>query len=389
MRTMNYGLILTVVVTAALALAGCSDDAGSDSPPKKTSTATGSGGTAGATGGGTGGSSTTTGTGGTGSSTTGGTSGGTGGSTSGGTGGSATGGTAGSGGSTGGTGGTGGGGTVDGGRSDAGGSPTYDVVVGPVTLAPGEERTVCVDKKMPVNRPVDVVKIASEMTKGGHHLVFYKSAATVESTTPFACQTFRDILVGTVPLFIAQKPSTELNFPTGVAYTMPASQMLRVELHFVNTTPQPLAVSGTVHLGEAKEGTITDHANLMFYGNVGILLPPQSMATVGPTFHAVAAGRKIFGLTGHQHKLGTSFTIELAPDAFTSGPQLYKNTNWEEPPLTIFNPPIAPTGTQGLRYTCTYNNTTNGIVTFGEGADQEMCFLWAYYYPDQGFDISF
>jgi hypothetical protein len=194
---------------------------------------------------------------------------------------------------------------------------------------------------------------------------------------------------GTVPLYIAQKPSTVLNFPTGIAYTMPANQMLRVELHFVNTTAAPLPVTGTVHLGEAKEGTITEHANLMFYGNVGIILPPQSQATVGPSFHAIAAGRKIFGLTGHQHKLGTSVTIELSPDAFTSGKELYKNIVWDEPPLTIFNPPITPPAGQGLRYTCTYDNTTSTIVTFGENADQEMCFLWAYYYPDQGFDISF
>jgi hypothetical protein len=368
-----------------LALVGCSDDTGSATTPKRSSTSTGTGGTAGATGTGTGGSGasttstgTTTGTGGS----------GTGGSATGGTGGSG-GTTGGSGGSSGGSGGTGGTGTADAGGSDAGGSPTYDVGVGPITLAPGEERTVCVDKKITANHPVDVVKIASEMTKGGHHLVFYKSAATVESTTPFACQTFRDVLGGTVPLYIAQKPSTELNFPTGVAYTMPANQMLRVELHFVNTTSQPLAVTGTVHLGEAKEGTITDHANLMFYGNVGIILPPQSTATVGPSFHAIAAGRKIFGLTGHQHRLGTSVTIELSPDALTSGTQLYQNTVWDEPPLTMFNPPIAPAAGQGLRYTCTYNNTTTGIVTFGENADQEMCFLWAYYYPDQGFDISF
>jgi hypothetical protein len=295
------------------------------------------------------------------------------------------------GGSAGTTGGTGGNdaGRVDAGGKDAGIATTYDVGVGPITLMPGEERTVCVDKKIAANHPVDVVKIASEMTKGGHHLVFYKSAATVESTTPFACQTFRDVLGGTVPLYIAQKPQTELNFPSNVAYSMPANQMLRVELHFVNTTSAPLAVSGTVHLGEAKEGSITEHANLMFYGNVGILIPPLSMATVGPSFHAIAAGRKIFGLTGHQHRLGTSVTIELSTDALTTGTQLYKNLDWDEPPLTIFNPPIAPAAGQGLRYTCTYNNTTNGIVTFGENADQEMCFLWAYYYPDQGFDISF
>ena len=133
----------------------------------------------------------------------------------------------------------------DAGGSDAGSNTNYDVTVGPITLAPGEERTVCIDKKIPANHAVDVVKIASDMTPGGHHLVFYKSAATVESTTPFACQTFRDVLGGTVPLYIAQKPSTVLNFPTGVAYSMPANQMLRVELHFVNTTAAPLPVDGS------------------------------------------------------------------------------------------------------------------------------------------------
>ncbi|MET0595885.1 MAG: hypothetical protein ABW133_24510, partial [Polyangiaceae bacterium] len=165
--------------------------------------------------------------------------------------------------------------------------------------------------------------------------------------------------------------------------------MVRVELHFVNTTTQPLPVTGTMHLTEAKEGTITEHANLMFYGNVGLILPPQAMATVGPTFHAIPAGRKIFGLTGHQHRLGTSFTIELSSSVTDTGKELYKNMTWDDPPLTMFTPPLVPTAGQGLRFTCNYNNTTNGIVTFGEGADQEMCFLWAYYYPDQGFDIGF
>ena len=385
MRDSNLGLALLMLVQAAsLGLAGCSGD-----PAPRPTTTTGAtggvggGGGAGATGGKTtGGTGATTGT----TAGTGATSGGTGGAATGGTGGSGSGGTTGG---TGGSGGTGGAGTADAGDGGPGVGSTYDIPIGPITLAPGEERTVCIDKKIAANHPVDVVKISSEVTKGGHHLVFYKSAATVETTTPFACQTFRDILVGTVPLFIAQKAYTELNFPAKVAYTMPANQMVRVELHFVNTTSQPLPVSGTVHLGEAKEGTITEHANLMFYGNVGIILAPQAMGTVGPTYHAVPEGRKIFGLTGHQHKLGTGVTIELATGALGTGTQLYKNIDWDDPPLTIFNPPIAPGAGQGLRFTCTYNNTTNTIVTFGENADQEMCFLWAYYYPDQGFDIGF
>jgi hypothetical protein len=266
---------------------------------------------------------------------------------------------------------------------------TYDVTTGPIMLAPGEERIACIDKKLPTTAAIDVVKISSEMTMGGHHLVFYKSGATAEATTPFTCQTFRDITNGTVPLYIAQKPTTELNFPKAVAYTMPAGQMVRVELHFLNTTSGPLPVTGTVHIADAVAGTITDHANLMFYGNLKINIPAQSTATVGPTFRKYAsAAPKIFGLTGHTHQRGTSVTIEIASDATSAGTNVYTNTNWAEPPLTIFDPPLVPTAGQGFRYTCTYNNPTTSPIAFGEGVNQEMCFLWAYYYPDMGFDIG-
>ncbi|HMI86403.1 MAG TPA: hypothetical protein VK550_20055 [Polyangiaceae bacterium] len=435
MRTTNMISVIVVAGSAAcLAVTGCSSESGGPSSTVTSGTSmtggsTGSGGTStggagGATGGATGGNGTGaggtggTGTGGagTGGAGTGGTTGGAGGAT-GGTGGA----TGGAGGSTGGTGGTTGGaggatggaaGTTGGTAGTTGGSAgttggaagstggtggtggggsgmTYDITTGPVMLAPGEERIVCIDKKLPTTTAIDMVKITSDLTLGGHHLVFYKSAATAEVTTPFTCQTFRDITTGTVPLFIAQKPHTELNFPKGVAYAMPAAQMVRVELHFLNSTAAPLSVTGTVHVTDAVAGTVTDHANLMFYGNLKINIPAQSMATVGPTFRKFAsAAPKIFGLTGHTHQRGTGVSIELASAATGTGTNVYTNTDWAEPPLTIFEPPLLPTAGQGFRYTCTYNNPTNAPVTFGEGVNQEMCFLWAYYYPDMGFDIG-
>ena len=410
MRTTN---LISIVVgagsVACFALMGCSSDAGSDGSGRTGGTTmTGgssgggtSGGSGGATSGGTGGAGTGTGTGGaggtgaggtgSGGATTGsgGTTGGSGGSSggAGGTTGGAGGTTGGAGGTTGGSGGTGGGGS--GGTGGGGSGMTYDISIGPVMLAPGEERIVCVDKKLPTTAAIDMVKITSELTLGGHHLVFYKSGATVEQTTPYTCMTFRDITTGTVPLYIAQKSSTVLDFPKGVAYQMPAGQMVRVELHFLNSTAAPLPVTGTVHVTDAVAGTITDRANLMFYGNLRIAIPPQSMATVGPTFRKFAAAApKIFGLTGHQHQRGTSISIELATAATGAGTHVYTNTDWAEPPLTIFDPPLVPTAGQGFRYTCNYNNPTNSTITFGEGVNQEMCFLWAYYYPDMGFDIG-
>ena len=38
----------------------------------------------------------------------------------------------------------------------------------------------------------------------------------------------------------------------------------------------------------------------------------------------------------------------------------------------------------GFEFECTYMNTSNQQIGFGESANDEMCFFWAYYYPSQG-----
>jgi hypothetical protein len=93
-------------------------------------------------------------------------------------------------------------------------------------------------------------------------------------------------------------------------------------------------------------------------------------------------------VTGHQHHLGTGVTIELGSSITGPTTPLYANHDWADPPLTIFDPPIATTPGQGLRYACTYDNPTHQVVSFGEGVNQEMCFLWAYYFPDMGFEVG-
>src|SRR5688572_16414173 len=143
--------------TGGTTMTGGSSGSGTTGSGGTTSTGTGTGGAGGTGAGGTGSGGSTTGSGGA-TVGAGGTTGGSGGTTGG------------AGGSTGGSGGTGG--------PDGGGSGmTYDVSIGPVMLAPGEERIVCVDKKLPTTAAIDMVKITSDLTLGGHHLVFYKSAA--------------------------------------------------------------------------------------------------------------------------------------------------------------------------------------------------------------------
>ena len=54
-------------------------------------------------------------------------------------------------------------------------------------------------------------------------------------------------------------------------------------------------------------------------------------------------------------------------------------------------PPVAfePGKHTGFAYQCQWQNPTNETVGYGESANAEMCFLWHYYYPSQGFQVCF
>ena len=64
------------------------------------------------------------------------------------------------------------------------------------------------------------------------------------------------------------------------------------------------------------------------------------------------------------------------------------NWIWSEPATVRHDPPFQVQPGGGFRFTCKWHNpnpdTTAPPVKFGESANDEMCFFWAYYYPSQG-----
>jgi Copper type II ascorbate-dependent monooxygenase, C-terminal domain len=130
--------------------------------------------------------------------------------------------------------------------------------------------------------------------------------------------------------------------PEGVALKIEAHQMIGLEAHYINTGSTTLQGSGTVHFDTVPVTTANViESDLAFFGTLGIVIPPGQQSN-GPLF---AAGLSLAGLT--------------------------------------FD------GSNGVAYQCTWNNTTGQVITFGESALQEMCFMWMYYYPSHGFDMRF
>jgi hypothetical protein len=224
-------------------------------------------------------------------------------------------------------------------------------------------------------------------------MTIYTSADTVERRVPFDCTGFDSVLGGDRPLFIAQQHQAKIEFPEDeggvpVGHKIGPQQMVRLEMHSLNTSAQPTAVAGRVFLDTVPLSTKVTETDIAFWGTFDISIPPSSAWETSVKFIQAIADTRTFALTTHQHQLGTRMRVWHANDASdTADPPVADSTNWSDPPLEMLRPPLVfgSDGKLGLAYKCEWKNPTAKPVSYGESANDEMCFLWHYYYPAMGF----
>src|SRR5262249_45105427 len=140
--------------------------------------------------------------------------------------------------------------------------------IGPFQLAPGQEFTKCATVPLGNVADLDAIEIDATLAPGSHHLIVYKSMATTASPDPVPCNPFEGILTGDIPIFIAEKLSTQLTLPSGVAYHFNPNQMVKLEAHYLNTTPNTLQAMGTVSITPGTTDRSYQAADIMFCGSV-------------------------------------------------------------------------------------------------------------------------
>lgn len=268
---------------------------------------------------------------------------------------------------------------------------TFDKTATVVAVQPGGEDTVCMTLRLDNPEPVYVRRFRAEIAEGSHHLIVYKSNDANESPTPTPCGGFSGLFSGDYPIFIAQQALSDLAFPTDaetgtpVAFKLEAQQMLQFELHYINTTAAPLDVIADVHFDTIPISETVIESDFSFWGTINIDIPPNSAASTPVKFQKALDGTKVFAVTTHQHQLGTRMRVWHATDKNDQSTVVADESDWANPALELFDPPLEFNDKKGLAYQCEWNNTTQQQVGFGEGFYDEMCFLWHYYYPSKGF----
>jgi hypothetical protein len=183
---------------------------------------------------------------------------------------------------------------------------------------------------------------------------------------------------------VAQQTETTITLPSGVALALEPRQLLFLQLHYFNSGSAVRDITGSLELTLVDPTDPTPTAALsQLTGSYDISLQPNSPGQARYFFSPTpnTGTRHVFALTSHTHHLGVRSTIERVPSAAspTTTP-IHESTNWDEPPLTTFDPPLAFDGSDGLRLICNYENTTSQTVFFGTSVDSEMCFMWVYYF---------
>jgi hypothetical protein len=280
--------------------------------------------------------------------------------------------------------------TPDAPATDPGGS-TYSLQWGPATVQPNIEDTQCVILNLKNANEIKVHEIHDMLSTFSHHMIVYRDDMdTTEQTTPVDCQPFTGALNTTgmiQPLTITQKTDDDVILPDGVAYTFHPNQMIKIELHYINTGDIPAPLMGNVTFVAADASTIMAEAGLLFTGSPDIDVLPNTTTTLHEFFAIPAdidlSKAHIFAITGHEHHLGTNVQVSVAPSP--SGPftPVYNPTNftWSEPPTQQQSPDFSVPAGGGFDFTCTWVNNTANEVKFGEKTTDEMCFFWAYYWP--------
>lgn len=275
--------------------------------------------------------------------------------------------------------------------SDAGlVSGIAQAAIGPIPVGPNVEKTVCITKDLGNTEDLVISGYTADLVPGSHHLIVYQSTDKVENLTPTPCTPFVGLAAGdVVPLVLVNKLKISWTFPSGVGVEVPAHQMVRIEAHYINTSPDPLMGVGTVTFQGTPKSSAPPFtpASFFFWGTEKIDIPPGARASVGPNFQAGTPNTHLVSIFTHQHELGTGVQVWESAGPGDLSKRIVNDTDWSNPSWALLSPQDDMNGTNGLSYQCDWYNTTSSTVTFGESALDEMCFVGGYYYPGNGFDL--
>jgi hypothetical protein len=244
----------------------------------------------------------------------------------------------------------------------------------PFDLSPGGEAFKCQNFANPVAKDIAIVKGSTFMAPGSHHMYVFDDPNFNQDTNALAdCSgtEFHDYLI------LSQTPQDVQTYPAGIGRSLPGNYGLRVLMHYLNASTSTMTAQVNAKFDWVEPNQVQHLAAQMELNN-GLLRVPPGTSTQSRTYNVPYDISIIYAIS-HMHRRATHFHA-----ATNTNQVIFDGTQWDEPNPTLYDPPLQVGGNSVITWSCDYNNTTGGTLSFGESATaNEMCILFTLFYATQ------
>jgi hypothetical protein len=254
---------------------------------------------------------------------------------------------------------------------------------------PGTEALKCQIGKLDVQGVQDIHHVEHLQSSGIHHMnvtVLINSGAEHLPPGVYDCNDlyaqYPKLMEQTI-IYAAQAPTADITLPPGIAAVVPGGITIMIQLHHINATSQPQHVFTRVNAWNLPpDQPMTGSVGGFVLRDHHLNIPPHSEVTEWAQC-VMDQDVDLLFLTSHMHHLGKDAHI-LKYGGADSGTELYVSTDWQSPRLYQFDPPMHLSPNEGIEVRCHFVNDGDNTVTFGESANDEMCFGILVFTPGLG-----
>jgi hypothetical protein len=245
-----------------------------------------------------------------------------------------------------------------------------------VDSPPGAETWKCQIAPLAVDELQNVHRVKHLQSKAVHHMdvmvILYSGLNLPPGTYDCApLYAANPKLMEETILYASQNESGEIVLPPGIAAKVPGGLTLMYELHHVNATSKPVHLFSRINAYTMPHGEVTGSIWGHAVRDRNLNIPPGADHTEWSRC-TVDKDVDVLFLSTHTHELGVDASI-FAFDGHATGEELFRNHDWQSPPLKAFTQPHKLRAGEGFEFRCHYLSNRDDWTRWGFEARDEMC----------------
>lgn len=233
-----------------------------------------------------------------------------------------------------------------------------------VELGPAEERFYCYAVTLP--KRLAIRRFSSAANPVVHHFLLVQALAP-EPEGLRECDVLFQLTWA--PLYPATRADSEIVLPEGSAKILPEDSQIVLQMHLLNTSPDPVRTQVEVKMEDAEVSDPTP-VGITLFGDANFRLPPMQRTSAEHTC-TLQHDISLYALLPHMHYLGRRLDLEI--DRGNGFEPFYSRENFDFDDQYIDQLDQELTAGTRVKVRCVFENDEDHEIAFGEDSESEMC----------------